>query len=157
MTEADMPRVVRQGLIAMAAIALSGCRGQERFTRTAQADFVEVRSEYTVVLAKPSFMEAALGSDWESQSLYFSPPAFSPECQRIMGQRPPWRPRAKGDAVFVVACTGWEDGTAFLYSVEKGQSVTLRINLRAHTMSADAPTKPNSPPTLLPDGRMVFY
>jgi hypothetical protein len=58
--------------------------------------------------------------------------------------------------VFTLGCTGWEAGSAFFYSVEKAHTVTLRINLRDHFLQADAPTKPHSPPSFLPDGGMVF-
>lgn len=137
------------------ATALAGCNQGARFTRTGQADFVEVRNEYTLVLLRPSFLQAALGSNWESQTLYLNPPTFSPECELITGLRP-FRPLAKGDPVLTLGCTGWETGTALLYSVENGSTVALRINLRAHRIQADPPVKPNGPPRFLADGGLVF-
>ena len=149
-----LPRWV--ALFVAAAISLAGCNRGVRFTRTEQADFLEVRKEYTVVLLHPTFLRAVLGTDWDSQTLFFSPPGFSPACERIMGQRGPYRPLAKGEPVFTLGCTGWEAGSAFFYSVEKAHTVALHINLRDHMLQADAPTKPLSAPRFLADGGMVF-
>ena len=148
------PRSVAVQLVA-SAIALASCSRGARFTRTDDADFLEVRDEYTVLLMHPSFLRAALGTKWDSQTLYVNRPAFSSDCQQIMGVQVPFRPLAKGEPTLVLSCTGW-DAAVIFYSVESGESVMMHVDLRNHRIQADAPAKHDQPPRYLPDGGMVF-
>jgi hypothetical protein len=157
MTGAASYRFPLPALTAVVAISVSGCGAQSRFTRTAQADFFEVRGEYTLVVPQSSFMESAFGSGWESQSLFYSMPMISPEGERILHTPGSRKPLVKGRPVFILPRTGWRDGPSAVYSLETGLFVTLHFNLQAHTINADAPVKPlYGVPRLLPDGGLVF-
>ncbi len=140
----------------MVLVGVLSCHRDGRFTRTPEADYLEVRKEYTVLLPRPSFMESAFGPDWQSQSLFYSPPMFSPECQQLMGQPGPKKPLSKLEPVFLLPCTDWPEASTHVYSLEKRQFVRLRIDLHAHTIKADAPVTPlYGEPRLLPDGSLV--
>ncbi len=137
--------------------ALWSCGARGRFTRSPQADFLEVPGSYTAVIPSAAFMASAFGPDWASQSLYYSHPIFNKNCEPQMGQRGTSKPLAKGRPVFMFGCTGWSDSTA-VYSLEKAQFVTVRINLQQHTIAADAPVKPqiHLEPTVLDDGTLLL-
>ena len=147
-------------LFALVAIPLgaASCRNHCQAWRTDQADVIQIRGEYTIVVPRSTFMESTFGSDWASQTLFFgSNRGDSSTGERAALVSSPLKPLPKGDPVFIFSGTDWPDLVCSVYSLERKRFVSLSINLQAHTLSSDQPTTPlHGAPLLLPNGKLGF-
>jgi hypothetical protein len=143
-------------IVCISLFARGRCKCQWR--HTADASYLVVPNETTIVVLRGATMRKFFGQNWEMQELFYrTSSGMDSKGQAISVFNVEWPPLAKGQRLFMFGGTEWEHYPVAIYSLDTQKSVKIEFDFKSATMVAAVDTPPKGHPQVQADGQLRFF